>query len=290
MKNINLRILGLFAFIIISWGIAWPINKMGLQFVSPVWYTAIRLMVGTATMMALVIAVGKFSLPRWKDYPLILSIGLLQIGIYILLANIGLTYLPAGRSSLLAYTTPLWIMPLSMLFFNEEARPLKWLGFFLGIGGLFLLLSPWELDWSDKNILFGSSMLLLASLCWAISMLCTRYMKWTKSPLELIPWQLLFGTIPIIIYAMLKEPNITIAWNTPLILSLIYTGALVTGLSYWSGIVINKELPVIVVSIGFLIAPIFSILVSSFFMHEIITFTTMTAMSFILLGLVCVAI
>jgi len=290
VKNFNYRIFGLFVFIILSWGLAWPINKIGLQYMSPLWYTATRLIVGTVTMMAFVIAVKKFTLPRPKDYPLIAIIGLLQISIYILLANIGLAYLPAGRSSLLAYTTPLWIMPAATLFFNEEAGWLRWLGFALGLGGLLILLSPWELNWSDTHVLFGAAMLLLASLCWAISMLCARYMQWNKSPLELIPWQLLIGTIPILLFAWVKEPSISIDWNLPLILSLVYTGFLVTGLSYWSGVVINKELPTIVVSLGFLIVPVFSLATSALFLHEAISFATASAMVFILLGLVCVVV
>jgi drug/metabolite transporter (DMT)-like permease len=290
MRKFNFRIFSLFIFVILSWGMAWPINKIGLQYMSPLWYTAIRLVVGTTTMMALVIAIKKFSLPKLRDIPLIVIIGLLQISIYILLANIGLAYLPAGRSSLLAYTTPLWVMPAATLFFNEEAGYLRWLGFLLGIGGLIMLLSPWEMDWSNTNVLFGSAMLLLASLGWAISMLCARYMQWTKSPLELIPWQLLIGTIPILLFAWVKEPAISIEWNSALILSLVYTGVLVTGLSYWSGVVINKEISTIVVSLGFLVVPIFSLVVSAFFMHEVINLSTAAAMVFILLGLICVVV
>ncbi|OGT37246.1 MAG: hypothetical protein A3F12_06680 [Gammaproteobacteria bacterium RIFCSPHIGHO2_12_FULL_38_14] len=282
--------MGLFTFIIFSWGLSWPINKIGLSYMSPLWYTATRLIVGTTTMMAVVMAVKKFALPQKKDYPLIIIIGLLQISIYILLTNVGLTYLPAGRSSLLAYTTPLWIMPAATLFFNEKAGRLRWLGFILGVGGLVILLSPWEMNWSDRHVIFGTAMLLLASLCWAISMICARYMHWNKSPLELIPWQLLIGTIPIVLFAWIKEPSLTIHWSPILILSLIYTGFLVTGLSYWSGLVINKELPTIVVSLGFLVVPVFSLMVSSFFMHEAINLPTGLAMSAIVFGLICVVI
>ncbi len=290
MHKNNYRMLGLFIFIVFSWGMAWPINKIGLQYMSPLWYTALRLVVGTVTMMGLVIAIKKFRWPKFTDYPLIITIGLLQIGIYILLTNIGLTYLPAGRSSLLAYTTPLWVMPAAIFFFNEEASLFRWLGFFLGISGLFILLGPWEMNWADKHVLVGTIMLLLASLCWAISMLCARYMHWTKSPLELIPWQLLIGTIPVLIFAWTKEHSMTITWSTPLVLSLIYTGILVTGLSYWSGVVINKELPTSMVSLGFLAVPVFSLMVSALFMHEAINLSTAAAIGFILLGLICIVV
>lgn len=287
--KINFRIGGLFLFIIVSWGLSWPINKVGLAFVSPLWYTAIRLMVGTATMMCLVIAFKKFALPKKQDLPLIFIIGLLQISFYLLFTNLGLAYLPSGRASMLAYTTPLWVMPIAILFFQEQPGFYKWLGFLLGILGLMLLLGPTELNWSDKHVLFGTFMLLLASLSWAISMLCTRYMRWNKSPFELIPWQLLIGTIPIVLFAWETEPAIHIAWNSTLVFSLIYTGVLVTGVSYWSGVVINKELPTLVVSLGFLLVPVLSVLLSSVFMHETITAPTAVAMGMIVLGLACVA-
>lgn len=286
----NLRIFSLFAFIVVSWGLAWPINKMGLMYMSPLWYTAIRLVIGTVTMMALVIALRQFSWPTRKDIPLILMIGVLQISLYIWLTNIGLSYLPAGRSSLLAYTTPLWVMPAAVFFFHEDAGWRKWTGFLLGIGGLMLLMSPWEMNWHDSNILFGSAMLLLSSLSWAISILGVRYMEWTKSPLELMPWQLLTGAVPMVMFALVNEPAMVVTWNLTLILSLIYTGFLVTGLSYWCGVIINRELPASVLSIGYLAVPVFSLAISAIFMGEIISLTTAIAMSLILLGLICISI
>lgn len=288
MRTYNCRIFALFTFIIFSWGLAWPVNKVGLAYMSPTWYTAIRLITGTLTMMLLVIALRKFALPKRKDLPLIFIIGFLQISLYIWLTNIGLAYLPAGRSSLLAYTTPLWVMPAAAFIFHEEMGWLRWFGFILGTSGLLILLTPWEMNWTDTNVIFGTAMLLLASLSWAISMLCARYMHWTKSPLEMIPWQLLVGTIPIFFLAWWQEPTLSVEWNMPLILSLIYTGVLVTGLSYWCGLIINKELPPIVASLGFLLVPVFSLIISATFMHEAINLSTATAMMLIIVGLVCV--
>ncbi len=285
----NYRLIALFSFIILSWGLAWPINKIGLTYMSPIWYTAFRLIVGTVTMMLLVISIKKFTVPKWRDWPLISTLGLLQISVYILLTNYGLAYLPAGRSSLLAYTTPLWIMPAAFFFFDEKASSTRWLGFILGLAGLIILLSPWELDWTNKDILFGSAMLLLASLSWAISILCARYMHWSKSPLEMMPWQLLIGTLPIVIFACIQEPIIHIEWTMPLTLSLVYTGLLVTGLSYWCGNIITKELPPMVSSLGFLTVPVFSLLLSALFLHEHINLATTAAMVLILLGLAFVA-
>jgi drug/metabolite transporter (DMT)-like permease len=181
-------------------------------------------------------------------------------------------------------------MPITLIFFREEMGWMKWVGFILSIGGLLFLLSPWELNWSDTYVLFGTAMLLLASFSWAVSMLCARYMEWNKSPLELIPWQLLIGTLPILLFALIKEPSIVVQWNTPLLLSLAYTGMLVTGISYWCAQIINKELPTLVASLGFLAAPMFSIIVSTLFLNEVISLTTAGAMGLILIGLACIVV
>lgn len=290
MTKFNLRIVLLFAFIILSWGFAWPINKIGLLYMSPIWYTTSRLIIGTIAMSIIVAVIGKFTFPSPKEYPLIAIIGLLQISIYMLLANIGLAYLPAGRSSLLAYTTPLWVMPIAAFILKEETGTFRWIGFFLGVAGLLILLSPWQMNWTDTNVLIGTGMLLLASLCWAISMLCVRYMRWTKSPLELIPWQLLLGTLPILLLTIIKEPIPVVTLSWPLFWSLIYTGILVTGISYWIGVIVNKELPTIVVSLGFLLVPVLSLIVSALFMGEMINLPTGIAMLLILIGLMFVVI
>lgn len=288
MAKFNPRIVILFAFIILSWGLAWPINKIGLVYMSPIWYTTARLIIGTAAMTIIVMGIGKFSFPSPREYPLIAIIGLLQISIYMLLANIGLSYLPAGRSSLIAYTTPLWVMPIAAFGLKEETGLFRWIGFFLGIAGLVILLSPWQMNWQDINVLIGTGMLLLASLCWAISMLCVRHMKWTKSPLELIPWQLLLGTLPILVLTLIKEPVPHVEWTWSLFWSLIYTGILVTGISYWIGVIVNKELPTIVVSLGFLLVPVLSLIVSALFMGETINLPTGIAIFLILIGLIFV--
>jgi drug/metabolite transporter (DMT)-like permease len=285
MKKINYPIFSLFLIIVFSWGLAWPINKIGLMYMTPLWYTAARLVTGTISMLLLSLILNKFSLPERRDIPLILVIGWLQIGIYILLTNVGLAYIPAGRSALLAYTTPLWVMPIATLFFHEKSGMLRWLGFLTAVTGLIILMSPWELDWTDFHILLGVGALLLASLSWAISMFCVRHMRWTKSPLELITWQLLAGAIPVMLFAWFKEPAPSIIWNNALIASLVYTGVLVTGVSYWLGVIINKALPPLVLSLGFLIVPVISLTVSAIYMHEILNLPTIIAAALILMGL-----
>ena len=56
----------------------------------------------------------------------------------------------AGRSSVLAYTTMLWIVPLSLLI-GEKVGWRGIVGALLGVAGIVVLVDPLRFDWSDRG-------------------------------------------------------------------------------------------------------------------------------------------
>ncbi len=275
--------------IVLVWGFAWSINKMGLQFVSPIWFSALRLIVGFFCISLIVIFLRKFKLPHPRDFRIILMMGLIQIGLFMTLINLGLLHVAAGRSAVLVYTTPLWVMPLAVLFFNEKLNYLKGIGFCLGMMGVVILFNPYTFVWSDHTALLGNGILLLASLCWAVSILCARNMKWHRTPLELLPWQLLVGTIPVLLIALFEQPHPHIQWNVSFVMMLAYMGIFATAFTYWGTIVLSKELPSITVSLSFLGVPVVGLIFAALLLHEKISFSMVIAMISIIGGLICVA-
>ncbi len=277
-----------FLLLILAWGFNWPVSKIALQYMPPLWFSAGRLGIGTVAMLSIVILLRKFIWPTKQDIKIILVIGLLQIGLFMSLVNIGLYHVAAGRSSILVYTTPLWVVPISVFFFHETASWIKWLGFIFGMTGIAVLFNPFAINWSNHEILLGNGALLLAALSWAISMLCARYMRWSHPPLQLIFWQLLIGALPVIFLAILKQPHPHIIWNHSLIWALLYGGIIATAFGYWGGVVISKELPPITSSLSLLGVPVCGVISSALFLKEPITFSLMLAILFILLGILCV--
>lgn len=276
-------------FIVLVWGLNWPINKIGLHYISPLHFAAIRLFLATITMFALVIRLKKLIIPRRIDLPIIFIIGIVHMCCFMILINLGLRYVDAGRSAILVYTTPLWVMPLAILFFQEKASLLRWFGLFLGLIGIVILFSPWGIDWHNRLELVGNGVLLLAAFCWAISMLCSRHMTWHRSPLELLPWQLLVGTIPVALLAWHQKSIEPTQWNGPLIFSLVYTSIFATAFGYWGMLTVSKELPSVTASLSFLAVPVSGLIFSAILLHEPITLAKGSAMACILFGLGCIA-
>lgn len=283
-KHSMLRIYLLLMALIMVWGLSWPIAKMGLAYIPALWFAAARLSIATVSMFIVVIALGKFIWPSKQDLKIIFTIGLLQVGLFMMLLTLGLSHIDAGISAILVYTTPLWVVPISILFFKEKPSFIKWLSFILGGIGILILFNPWVTNWSNHNIMIGNCVLILSALCWALAILCARHMYWPHSPLELIPWQLLVGAVPLVILAAIKVPAPHIVWNHTLFTSLAYNGIFATAFAYWGSIVISKELPPITTSLSFLSIPIVGLIFSNLLLHEAITTPVIVAMAFILCG------
>lgn len=276
--------------VIVIWALAWPISKLGLMDMPPLWYSALRLAIGFLTIFFILLLQNKIKLPSKKDWPLISSIGLLQMACFLILMNGGLLFVDAGRSAILVYSTPFIVTPIAVLFFQEKLTRLKSLGLFFGLIGLLLLFNPWSFDWHNTNTVIGNSLLLLAAACWAIAMLHTRYGTWHSSALYLVPWQLLIGSIFVIIAAYLVQPHPQITWSSRLWLTSIYNGVLATGFAYAAIIYVSKNLPVVNTSLLLLGVPVLGLAVSSLWLGEEITTNIIIAMLFIIGGLTTIVL
>ena len=78
---------------------------------------------------------------------------------------------PAGRTAILANTTTIWVVPLSLIVLHEHIPPRRWLAAGFGLAGVVVLMSPWAIDWSSRNVLVGHGFLLGAALSWSVAII-----------------------------------------------------------------------------------------------------------------------
>jgi drug/metabolite transporter (DMT)-like permease len=110
-------------------------------------------------------------------------------------------------------------------------------------------------------------------------------MKWHRTPLELLPWQLLVGAFPMLITAYLYQPIRVIEWNPTSIFCLLFTSIFATGFAYWCTLVISKELPSTTVSLCYLAVPVAGLIFSAILLHEKMTSIIVISMLLILSGI-----
>lgn len=161
----------LFAVVVVVWGVNWPVTKVIVEGMPPLWATALRFGIAGVILLVLQLAQGSLIIPRRADVPIVIGIAGLHMILFTGLMSIGLQFVPASRAIVLGYTTPLWVIPGAVLFLGEPLTRWRVLGVSLGIVGLTVMFNPLAFAWSDTRALLGNACIMLAALCWAISIL-----------------------------------------------------------------------------------------------------------------------
>lgn len=281
---------GLLLLVILAWGANWPIMKVGLQDMPPFMFAALRMALGCATLFAVAAAVGELRLPARPDWPIVVGVGLLQMGAFVALIAIALQIVPAGRSAILSYTTPLWVVPMAVVFLGEKVGRLKLLGLLCGLGGVAVLFNPLAVDWSDGRVLLGNGLLMLAALAWAVNIVQVRAHTWHGTPLSLAPWQTLVATLALAPLALAMDWDKPVNWSGQLAAVMLFNGPIASAFCFWAMVTVNRALPAVTLSLANLGTPAVGLLISAVWLGEALTVTILGGLGLIAAGLALVAV
>jgi drug/metabolite transporter (DMT)-like permease len=270
--------------VIVAWGLTWPVNKVVLATLSPLWAVTLRSAIATLALFALTAWRGRITLPPRQDLPVLLSITLLHMVGFNLLTSWGLGLVPTGRTVVLAYTTPLWVTPGAALFLREPLTARRAIGVLIGLAGLVTLFNPLALDWSDRDVVLGNLAILGGALLWALSILHIRAHPWTSTPFALIPWETLLATALLLPIALMTTPPTPAGWTTPFIALLLYLGIVGTAIAYWATATASRHLPAVTTSLGLLATPVVSVITATLWLGEPLTLTLVIAIVLVLGG------
>ena len=197
-RTTRTRDLGILALVILGpiWGYGWVATKVALEYSDALTFAALRVPLSAACLFLVMIVLRKPLRPPPLGYTML--IGLLQTTLFVGLVITALHDAGAGKVSVLTYTMPFWLLLLAWVFLGERLRGLQWLAVGLAFIGLVLVVRPWEFDGVVSGVLT-----LLGGLSWAASAVVVKLMqrKYTVDVLSLTTWQMLFGSIPLVILA-----------------------------------------------------------------------------------------
>ncbi len=275
----------LFAVVIASWGTMWVVIKVIVAEVSPLWAIAIRNGAAAVGLALILKLTGRFIVPRRGDWPIVLVISLMHMTAFAVLMTIGLKYVPVGRSVVLGYTTPLWVAPAAWLFLKEPMPARRIIGVLIGLLGTALLFKPASLDWHNPHAVIGNGILLIAALCWSVSILYTRVHRWVSTPIQLVPWQAFISAIVLAVLASVLEGRPHVVPSAKLISAFAYCSIVGVVIAYWAMTIVNSSLPATTTSLGVLATPVVGIVVSAIALGEKIDTGLVISAAMIIFGI-----
>jgi drug/metabolite transporter (DMT)-like permease len=275
---------------VVLFGLAWPVIKIGLSASTPVWLAAARASLSALSAFVLLASLKRLQWPSRADWPIVLSVGAFQLTLFFAFANLGVQSVPPGRSGVLAYTTMLWMVPLSLLV-GERVGWRGVAGALLGLLGIVVLIDPWRFDWSDRAVVEGHAWLLLAGFSWALAVLHARWHRWRMQPLDVLPWQMSVATILLWILALTVEPRGYLDFSQPnLWIALLYIGVLAGPTGTWAAVSVARALPPVTGSLGMLGTPLLGIAASVVLVGEPVTWPLVLGTMLVMAGIAIVIV
>jgi drug/metabolite transporter (DMT)-like permease len=275
----------LLAGVVLAWGTNWPVTKLIVQDVTPLWATALRCLIASAALAPLLWMQGNFIIPKRGDLPVVFCTSILHLVAFSALIAIGLQFVPAGRAIVLGYTTPLWVAIGAAIFLAEEITRRRAIGIGFGLAGLAVIFNPQTLNWGDRNALFGSGLILVAAFCWAGNIVYVRAHRWISTPFQLVFWQVLLAAALLSVIAWFVDGPPHIAWTGRLIGLLLFSGIVCTAFANWAMTMVNRSLPAVTTSLWLLATPLLGIVSATAILHEPLEPSLFLAMTLIIGGI-----
>jgi O-acetylserine/cysteine efflux transporter len=250
----------------------WPLAKYAvLRGTSPLWFAEGRAALSAVGAWLLLAALGRVRRPGRADLPAVLGVGVFQLALFFLFAHLAVAWVPAGRTSVLANTTTMFVVPLSLLVLRETIPLRRWIAAALGLAGVAVLVGPWAIDWSQRKILVGHAFLLAAALSFSIAIIVIRRFPPRQSMFVLLPWCFTLAALLMLPVVAWREPGGGLGADPSAWAALLYVGLLAGSVGTWCVLQAAATLPSVVSSVGFLATPASGLILSSLFLGEPIT-------------------
>jgi len=254
-KNTVIKAFAALFILTLIWGYNWVVMKLAVQYASPFQFAALRTFLG-AIMLFLVLFFSKRPLAL-KEFPTMLALGLLQTCGFTGLLIWALVEGGAGKTAVLSYTMPFWVMLFAWPMLGEKVQGWQWLAVVFALFGMVLIFDPLHI----KSDGFSMFLALCSGISWAISAIVSKKLHQRAPHLDLLnitAWPTLLGSIPIIVIALIA-PAPPIQWTNTFLLTIVYSIFLSGSLAWVLWIYALQLLPAGVASMASMLAPVIGV-------------------------------
>jgi drug/metabolite transporter (DMT)-like permease len=254
----------LIGFLVLIWGVNWPLSKIALSYTPPLLFAGMRTLLGG--ILLLVVALPRYKQMQFKKtWPIYLVSALFNIILFYGLQTVGLTYLPAGLFSVIVFLQPVLLGVFSWIWLGESMFGLKIVGLVLGFVGVATI-SSGGLTGHISSV--GILLAIGTAVSWAIGTVYVKKVGAVVDSIWLVTLQLITGGIFMTAVGSEVESWSTIVWNDTYIFLLLFIAIFVIAVGWLVFFkLIGSGEASKVASYTFLI-PLIAILAGSLFLHE----------------------
>jgi len=284
-KKITIRAFASLMLLTVIWGYNWVVMKSALEYSGAFEFAALRTVIGALCLFAVVIYMRKPL--RVKEMPTLILLGILQTSGFTGLLIWALVEGGAGKTAVLTYTMPFWVMVLAWPMLGEKLRGLQWPAAILSTMGMLFILDPLHLG-TDT---FSMFLAVLSGIFWALSVILAKKLHQRSPDLDLLTltaWQMFFGSIPLVVVALMV-PSAPIQWTPYFIGAVIFNSVFCNALAWLLWLYALQRLTAGVASMSSMLAPVIGVLAAWLQLNEVPSATELIGMTLIAASLVIIS-
>lgn len=252
--------------LIISWGISWPVMKMGVRSFPPLAFRTLGMLGGLPTIwIAARLRGDSLVIPQGQIKTLI-KLAIPNMLIWHLLVIFGVKMLASGRAAILGYTMPVWAVLCGLIFFHERVTRLAWIGIGCALAGALLLLSSEFSTLAGQPL--GSLIVLIAAANWGFGTVLMRRTKIGMPTISITFWMLGMTTMAMAAASIIFEssdwrmPN-TIEW-----FAIVYNALIVFGFAHVVWFQLARTLPPVASGLSVMMIPVVGVFSAAWLLGE----------------------
>jgi drug/metabolite transporter (DMT)-like permease len=243
------------ALLVLVWGYAWVLAKMALAYCGPLDLATLRAAIGAVALAPALLWMSKRILP---EYPLeALGVGVIQTALFLLLNNWALAQGDAGKTSVLVFTMPFWVLLFAWPMLGERMRGVDWVAVALAGTGLVFILEPF----GARTAVLAKVLAVLAGVCWALGVVISKRLQ-NRHPVDLFNftfWQMVLGLLPMIVVAAATHSR-PIEWTPEFVVLSLLLGIVATAGGWMAWFYVLDRLPAGTTSMASLGIPVVALL------------------------------
>ena len=188
----------------LMWGFNWPMMKLSLRELSPLYFRAITMTGGAFWLYLFYRSRGIRMTPKGVEWRAVALLGLPNMLGWHVMSILGVKELASGRAAILGFTMPIWTVLISVLLLGEKlTRRVAFAAVAVAIAiGLLVSDEFTALAGSPVGVLWMET----AALFWAIGTLMMRRMRHTLPVEALTVWMMILSSAGLWVIASITEP------------------------------------------------------------------------------------
>ena len=223
----------------LMWGINWPMMKLSLRELSPMYFRACTMTAGAIFLYSWYRARGLRMLPQGGEWKSVVQIGLPNMLGWHTVSILGVKELASGRAAILGFTMPIWTVLIGVLFLGEKlTRRVAFAAVAVAVA-ITLLISHEFTTLSGRPL--GIVWMEIAAVCWAIGTLMVRRAHLTLPVETLTVWMMILTSACLWLIALASEPWPSWQFSAAMWASLAYGAFINYGFAQtmWAGLARN---------------------------------------------------